>query len=161
MRTVQERQESICVSEEGVLLRPWLSKPEILCFSEHWLQKDQILYENNEQYNPAEYFCREKGKHGGSCIFVSNVINVREVIFLKNLGRDKELEISTTELFDFKIIVIIIYKSPHGDVKISASLLILFNKLSWLLELSALILSSYKILIICCADFNSVVTTFK
>jgi hypothetical protein len=52
---------------------------------------------------------RDKDKNGGSCIFVSSVINVREVNFLKNLGRDKELEISATKLVDFKFIVICMY----------------------------------------------------
>jgi hypothetical protein len=61
-----------------------------------------------KHYKLAGSFCRKKDRHGCSCIFVSTVINVREVIFLKNLGRDKELEISATELVDFKIIVICI-----------------------------------------------------
>jgi hypothetical protein len=60
----------------------------------------------------------KKDECGSSCRFVSNVINIREVIFLKNLGSDKELEISVTELVDFKIIVICTYRSPHSDVKI-------------------------------------------
>jgi hypothetical protein len=71
----------------------------------------------------ADSFCRDKDKHGGSCIFVSNVKNVREVTFLKNLGRDKELEISAIELVNFKIIVICIHRSLHSNVKIFLGLL--------------------------------------
>jgi hypothetical protein len=41
---------------------------------------------------------------------------------LKNLRRVKELEISATELVDFKIIVICIYRA-HSDVKIFLGIL--------------------------------------
>jgi hypothetical protein len=44
----------------------------------------------------------------GSCIFVSNVINVREVLFFF-FRKFKELELSVTESVDFKIMVICIY----------------------------------------------------
>lgn len=37
--------------------------------------------------------------------------------FSKNLGRDREFEISAIELVNFKIAVICIYRSPHSDVK--------------------------------------------
>jgi hypothetical protein len=87
------------------------------------LHKDQILHINFEHYKLANSFCRDKDKHGGSCTFVSNEINVRGVTFLKNLRRDKELEISATELVDFKIIVICIYRSPDSDVKIFLGIL--------------------------------------
>jgi hypothetical protein len=60
--------------ELNVLLRSCLSKPDILCFSEYWLQKDQILHINIEHYELADSFCRKKDKHEGPCIFVSNVI---------------------------------------------------------------------------------------
>jgi hypothetical protein len=67
---------------------------------------------------------------------VRGVINIREVIFLKNLGRDKELEISATELVDFKIIEICIYRS-NSDVKIFLGILdeiiskVMKNRLFW------------------------------
>jgi hypothetical protein len=46
-----------------------------------------------------------------------------EVIFLKNLVRDKELDILATKLVDFKIIVICVYRSPHIDVEIFLGIL--------------------------------------
>jgi hypothetical protein len=100
--------------ELNALFRSWLSKPDILCFSEHWLQMDQILHLNIKHYKLADSFCRKKNKHRGSCIFVSNSVNVREVISLKNLGKDKELEISATGLV-VVVIVICIHRS-RSDV---------------------------------------------
>jgi hypothetical protein len=92
-------------------------------FQNIWFHKGQILHINIKHYKLADSFCRKKYRHEGSCIFVSNVMNVRVVIFLKNLGSDKELEISATELVDFKIIVVCIYRFRHSDVKIFLGLL--------------------------------------
>jgi hypothetical protein len=80
----------------------------ILCFSKHRLQKDQIAHINIKHYKLADGFCRKRDKNGISCISVWDVINVKEVSFLRNLEREKEL-ISATELVDFKIIAICIY----------------------------------------------------
>jgi hypothetical protein len=71
--------------ELNALLSSWISKPAILCFSEHWLHRDQLIYINIEQYKLADNFCRNNDKYGGSCIFVSNGIKTRELIFLKNI----------------------------------------------------------------------------
>jgi hypothetical protein len=90
--------------ELNVLLSAWSPSPDILCFSEHWLQRNQILYLNIDQYKLADSFCRINDKHGGSCIFVSKSIKTREVSSLKSLGRDKILEISAIEIVYFKII---------------------------------------------------------
>jgi exonuclease III len=90
---------------------------------EHWLHSDQLIYINTEQYKLADSFCRNNEKHGGSCIFVSNGIKTREIIFLTNLERDRVFEISAIELVDFKIIVMCIYRSPNSDEEIFLELL--------------------------------------
>jgi hypothetical protein len=56
----------------------------------------------------ADNFCRNTDKHGGSCIFVLNELQTRELTSLTNLGREKVSEISATELVDFKITVVCI-----------------------------------------------------
>jgi hypothetical protein len=65
--------------ELNALLRSWLSMPDILRFSERWLQKDQILHINIKHYKLSV----SAGKKIGMVfiIFVSSVINVREVVF--------------------------------------------------------------------------------
>jgi exonuclease III len=109
--------------ELNALLSAWPSGPDILCFSEHLLLRDQILYLNIDQYKLADSFCRTNDKNGGSCIFVSKSIKTREVSSLKSLGRDKILEISAIEIVEFKIIVICIYRSPNSDEKTFLGLL--------------------------------------
>jgi hypothetical protein len=65
----------------------------------------------------------KKDKHGGSCIFVSNVINVREEISLKNLRRDKNLKYQLLNQLILNYSNLCIYRSPHSDVKIFLGIL--------------------------------------
>ena len=109
--------------ELNALLSQWPKMPDILCFSEHWLLSDQILHLNIDQYKLADSFCRTNDKHGGSCIFVSKSIKIKEVSSLKNFGREKTLEISAIEIVKFKIIVICVYRSPNSDVKMFFNLI--------------------------------------
>jgi hypothetical protein len=48
---------------------------------------------------------------------VSKSIKTREVSSLKNLRKDKMLEILAIEIVEFKIIISFIYRSPNSDVK--------------------------------------------
>jgi hypothetical protein len=48
----------------NVLLSSWLSKPAILCFSEHWFQRDHLIHINIDQYKLADNICSNTGKHG-------------------------------------------------------------------------------------------------
>jgi hypothetical protein len=67
------------------------------------------MYINIEQYKLADNLYRTMDKHGCSCMFVLNELKTRELTFLKNLGKEKVLEISAIQLVDFKIIVACIY----------------------------------------------------
>jgi hypothetical protein len=82
----------------NVLLSSWVSKPTILCFSEHWLNKEHLLHINIDYYKLAENFCRISNRHGGTCIFVLNDIKTRELSFVQNLAREGVFEISATEV---------------------------------------------------------------
>jgi hypothetical protein len=55
--------------ELNALLSSWSSKPAILSFSEHWLQRDHFIHVNIDQYKLADSFCRNIDKH---CIFILN-----------------------------------------------------------------------------------------
>jgi exonuclease III len=109
--------------ELNALLSSWVSKPTILCFSEHWLLSDHFIYTNIEQYKLADKFCRNMDKHGGTCIYVLNDLKISEPTFLRNLGREKVFEISAIELVDFKILIVCIYRSPNSNVEIFLQLL--------------------------------------
>jgi hypothetical protein len=94
--------------ELNALLRSWLSKPDILCFSEHWLHKDQILHINIEHYKLPDSFCKDNNKHWGSCIFV---LNIEHYKLPDNFCKDNNKHWGSC-----KIIVISIHRSPHSNV---------------------------------------------
>jgi hypothetical protein len=56
----------------NVLLSFWVSKPAILCFSEHWLNKEHLLHINIDHYKLAASFCKISDRHGGTHIYVLN-----------------------------------------------------------------------------------------
>jgi hypothetical protein len=104
--------------ELNALLSSWILKTTNLCFSEHWLLSDHFIYTDIEHYKSADKFCRYTNKHGGSCIYVLNDLETSEPAFLRNLGREKVIEITAIELVDFKIMIICIYRSPNSNVEI-------------------------------------------
>jgi hypothetical protein len=55
---------------------------------------------------------------GGSCIYVKKEIRTKELNDLEYLGEVKNFELSITKLIDYKIILICIYRSPHGKFKV-------------------------------------------
>jgi hypothetical protein len=95
----------------NVLLSSWVPKPAILCFCKHWLNKEHLLHINIDYYKLAASFCRISNRHGGTCIYVLNDIKTRELSFVQNLAREGVSEISATELVDWKIIIVCIYRS--------------------------------------------------
>jgi hypothetical protein len=48
-------------------------------------------------------------------MFVRNDIKTRELSFVQNLAREGVFEMSATEVMDWKIIIIYIYRSPSSS----------------------------------------------
>jgi hypothetical protein len=99
----------------NVLLGSWVTKPSVLCFSEHWLNKEHLLQINIDYYKLAANFCRISNKYGGTCIYVLNYIKTKELTFVQNLTREGIIEISAIEIVDRKIIIICIYRPPSSS----------------------------------------------
>jgi exonuclease III len=67
---------------------------------------------------------------GGSCVYVKKEIRTKELNDLEYLGEVKNFELSITELIDYKIILICIYRSPNGKFEVFLNRLeIVFQKL--------------------------------
>lgn len=86
-----------------------------LCFSEHWLNDEQIRTFNIEYYKLVNNFSRISRSGGGTCIWVRKDLQAREVSYLRNMGSESDFEMSKVELMDFKLILICVYQSPHSD----------------------------------------------
>jgi hypothetical protein len=51
----------------NVLLSSWVSEPAMLCFSEHWLNKEHhLLHINIDYYKLVANFCRISNRHSGT-----------------------------------------------------------------------------------------------
>jgi hypothetical protein len=88
---------------------------DVLCFAEHWLSMDQISLINVDQYSLRNKFCRTTKKGGGSCIFVRNFLQTKQVRYLSEIGQEKVFELSAVELLDIKIVIVCICRSPESD----------------------------------------------
>jgi hypothetical protein len=64
----------------------------------------------------ADKFFRRTDKHGGSCIFILNELKFIKLTIAKTLGKEKVFEMSAIELFDIKIIVVCVYRSPNCNI---------------------------------------------
>ena len=60
-------------------------------------------------------FSRNHSALGGSCIFIRNNIETKEVEYLRGSGKEKIFEISAVELPDIDTILACIYRSPDSD----------------------------------------------
>jgi exonuclease III len=99
-----------------VLLNTEFIDLDILCFSEHWLNYDQMKTLNIEYYKLVKNFSRISRNSGGSCTtWVRKDLQAREVSYLKGLGSENDFEMTEVELVDFRIILVCIYRSTHSD----------------------------------------------
>jgi len=60
-------------------------------------------------------YCRTTSLLGGSCIYVNNKIQYKEISWFNNLGNDNIFEIPVIDLLDFHTILACIYRSPESD----------------------------------------------
>jgi exonuclease III len=100
--------------ELEILLETEINNAEVLCFTEHWLNCHKIHAININHFTLASAFCRRNSDHGGSHIFVKKGVMTKELNSLNELGEEKSFELSVTELVQYEIIVICIYRSPDG-----------------------------------------------
>ena len=116
----------------------------ILCLTEHSLREDQLNIINIDQYKLVSKYCRISSTLGGSCIYVNNTIQCKEVPWFDNLGSDKVFELSVVELLEHHTILACIYRSPDHDIY------------EFLNKLEALVVkaSSKVKCVILCGDWN-------
>ena len=89
--------------------------PQIICLTEHHLQKEQINNIRLDQYTLGAAFCRKIHKNGGVCIYVHknlqyNTININQ--YTKEDFETCALRIYTSSN---TFTVICIYRSPTGN----------------------------------------------
>lgn len=121
-------------------------KPEVLCFSEHWLKVDDIEYVKIEGYKLVTAYFRRNYAHGGTVIFAKTDLTIKPIDVNQNLLDDKNFELSSAELTATHgcYLIMCVYRSPVGNFDV------FINNISSFLQAYR----SVKKQIIVCGDFN-------
>ena len=90
--------------------------PHVICLMEHHLKKQEIENLSIDHYTFGSKFCRQKLKHGGTCIFVHESLAFTNTD-LKNFCIEQDIEICAIKinLPTAFIYIICIYRPPAGN----------------------------------------------
>jgi hypothetical protein len=102
---------------------------DILLFTEHWENAENLKLINIKNFKLASQYSRETHIHGGSVIFVKNNIHFKCREDILKLNSELNFEISAIEIVQANTIYCCIYRSPNSDIDI------FMDKMSSLLDL--------------------------
>lgn len=103
--------------------------PHIFGVTEHWKTKDVLETYGISGYKLISSFCRKDG-YGGSAIYSVNEVKCLEKPEIRNCAVENIIECAGVELriSDTKIICLIVYRPPKGNIEL------FFEKLSKILD---------------------------
>ena len=130
--------------ELEIWLNTELNQVNVLCLTEHWLNCQNLINTNIQNFKLVSAFNRKYKTHGGSCIYVKDNIVTKDIDCFTTFGEEINFELSLSELVDFKLYVGCIYRAPNGQFDI------FLDKLEIMIQK---LLSKNKILILC-GDWN-------
>lgn len=100
------------------------NSPDLLCLTEHWLNKDEVDLIKIENYQLISCYTREMSIHGGSCILIKDTLkDFEKVPIIEHMSVECEAEISCTVSRFRKLVVLSIYRTCLGNVQIFLSTL--------------------------------------
>jgi hypothetical protein len=99
----------------NAILQTELEEEEVLCLSEHWMREEYIKFISVYEFKLTSNFSRSKSIHGGTCIYVKNYLQTREVNYIKGISKEKDFEMSAVEILHYDLIVACVSRSPDGD----------------------------------------------
>ena len=106
------------VLELNMILQTELGEVDVLCLSEHWLKEDYIKLINIDDFKLTSKFSRSNSTHGGTCTYVKQYLQTREINYIQGISKEKDFEISAVEIVDYNLTVVCVYRSPDGDFSI-------------------------------------------
>lgn len=128
---IHQNVQSISTSVEKLeLFLGVTSAYQIVCLTEHFQTQDDLPIFGIKNLHLAACYCRLKGEHGGSAIYVTDSVIWKQRKDLDEMSEKFHFECSGIEcMFDrFTFVVVCVYRTP----KVSAE--ILLQKLNLLLE---------------------------
>lgn len=120
---------------------------EVLCFCKTFISQYDVSLLKLQNYKLAAFYCREKQRRGGTCIFVKFNINYICMTAIKTFSISQIFECCGVEIINYRIIIICIYRIPDRN-----NIRVFFNSLNNLLEYLFKKYKGYKIIV--CGDWN-------
>lgn len=123
-------------------------KPQIVCFTEHWLSESELQIYTFPNYNLISYFSRSELKGGGTALYAQKNIKGKSIVYsgVEAIERHCEYAVSKIIAHNVVTLVICIYRSPNADLDI------FIDKITNLLDET--IHKNPTANIIICGDFN-------
>ena len=128
----------------AIYLNDCKALPDVLCFSEHWLCKNELQFFNIVGYTLGASFCRQEGKHGGVMIMLRDNVKFTEIPDISLMSVPLHCEVCGIRVRQSGIFIISLYRAPTGDMSVFYGVL---DKLFDFLKVT-------KSKIILCGDFN-------
>nr|CAI5848566.1 unnamed protein product [Callosobruchus analis] len=72
-------------------------KPEILCFTEHWLKSEEEQFLKIDSYVLWSCFSRKTMQHGRTFTFIKNTIQFEEIKEVKDMNIERQIECAYIE----------------------------------------------------------------
>lgn len=121
--------------------------PDVICFSEHWMNKDEIQFLKIPNYRIISGYARENFIHGGTAILIrDNITDFDNVQWITNLSVEKEIEVSCAISNTRKMIILTVYRTCLGDAQI------FLRKIEQILYEINMKFNKYDVVL--CGDFN-------
>ena len=64
------------------------------------VKEDYIKLISIDDYNLTSKFSRSNSTHGGTCIYVRQYLQRREIKYIQGISKEKDFEISAVEIVD-------------------------------------------------------------
>jgi exonuclease III len=119
--------------------------PQILCFAEHHLSREELMHLNLDIYTLGAHYCRSQYKKGGTCIYIHKSLKF-VTINLDKFCHERDMEACAISLniSNCKIIILTIYRAPASNYEL------FLDKLELILQK----ISKKYVNLILCGDFN-------
>lgn len=88
---------------------------DVVCLSEHSMEEEEIKTVNMTNFKLAAQFSRKQHIRGGSAIFVNSAMEVEEILDIRGLSIEKNVEICCIYVKKVKMYIFSIYRSPSGN----------------------------------------------
>lgn len=100
---------------------------DVCCFSETFLNDDEVNILQLDGYKKVANFCRKRKKCGGVVIYVKNTIDCNEIQWISEMSIESHFECCGIVITGLNFLIVCVYRSPNSNLEI------FLNKLEYLL----------------------------